>query len=68
MNMEDFINYCKAGNSISEDDKVLQGLLIKCSIKAQQIIMQLNSSFHSKEEFVATFSELTGNKIDSTFM
>lgn len=30
--------------------------------------MTLNTSYHSREEIVEIFSELTGNKVDSSFM
>lgn len=66
--MKEFINFCKKGNSISGEDKELHGLLTQCSYQAQKITMELNTSYHSKEEIVEIFSELTGNKVDSSFM
>jgi acetyltransferase-like isoleucine patch superfamily enzyme len=66
--MNDFIDFCKQGNSISGEDKELHGLLTQCSYQAQKITMELNTSYHSKEEIVEIFSELTGNKVDSSFM
>ncbi|MNO37759.1 putative acetyltransferase [compost metagenome] len=66
--MNDFIDFCKQGNSISGEDKELHGLLTQCSYQAQKITMELNTSYHSKEEIVDIFSELTGNKVDSSFM
>lgn len=68
MEMKEFINFCKKGNSISGEDKELHGLLTLCSYQAQKITMELNTSYHSKEEIVEIFSELTGNKVDSSFM
>ncbi|HDR4604255.1 MULTISPECIES: sugar O-acetyltransferase [Bacillus] len=68
MDMKDFINFCKEGNPISGENKELHDLLVQCSYEAQQITMQLNTSYHSKEEIVTIFSELTGNSIDSSFM
>lgn len=68
MEMKEFINFCKKGNSISGEDKELHGLLTQCSYQAQMITMELNTSYHSKEEIVEIFSELTGNKVDSSFM
>jgi len=68
MEMKEFINFCKKGNSISGEDKELYGLLTQCSYQAQKITMELNTSYHSKEEIVEIFSELTGNKVDSSFM
>ena len=68
MNMKDFIDFCKEGNPISGEDKELHGLLTQCSYEAQKITMELNTSYHSREEIVETFSELTGEKVDSSFM
>jgi acetyltransferase-like isoleucine patch superfamily enzyme len=68
MDMKEFIDFCKKGNPISGEDKELHGLLTQCSYEAQRITMELNSSYHSKEEIVEIFSELTGNKVDSSFM
>ena len=68
MEMKEFIDFCKKGNSISGEDKELHGLLTQCSYQAQKITMELNTSYHSKEEIVEIFSELTGNKVDSSFM
>ncbi|TCP21489.1 acetyltransferase-like isoleucine patch superfamily enzyme [Scopulibacillus darangshiensis] len=68
MDMKDFIDFCKKGNPISGEDKELHGLLTQCSYEAQKITMALNTSYHSKEEIVEIFSELTGNKVDSSFM
>ncbi|AZJ21123.1 MULTISPECIES: sugar O-acetyltransferase [Bacillus] len=68
MDMKDFINFCKAGKPISGEDKELHDLLVQCSYEAQKITMKLNTSYHSKEEIVAIFSELTGNNIDPSFM
>lgn len=66
--MKDFIDFCKKGNPISGEDKELHGLLTQCSYQAQKITMELNTSYHSREEIVEIFSELTGNKVDSSFM
>jgi acetyltransferase-like isoleucine patch superfamily enzyme len=68
MNMEEFIEFCKEGNPISGEDKELHGLLTQCSFEAQRITMDLNTSYHSKEEIVEIFSELTGCKVDPSFM
>ncbi|AKR10009.1 hypothetical protein ICM_02299 [Bacillus cereus BAG1X2-3] len=68
MDIKDFINFCKEGNPISGEDKELHELLVQCSYEAQKITMSLNTSYHSREEIVTLFSELTGNNIDSSFM
>ncbi|PFG03418.1 sugar O-acetyltransferase [Bacillus sp. es.034] len=68
MNMEEFLTFCKEGNPISGEDKELHGLLTQCSYEAQRITMELNTSYHSKEEIVEIFSELTGTEVDSSFM
>ena len=66
--MKEFIDFCKKGNPISGVDKELHGLLTQCSYEAQKITMELNTSYHSREEIVEIFSVLTGNKVDSSFM
>lgn len=67
MNMEEFITYCKEGNPIPGEDKELHGLLTECSFEAQKITMELNSSYHSKEEIVEIFRTLTGSEVDDSF-
>ena len=62
MDMKDFIEFCKEGNPISGEDKELHELLTQCSFEAQKITMALNSSYHSREEIVEIFSELTGRQ------
>ncbi|MDZ5610832.1 sugar O-acetyltransferase [Bacillus pseudomycoides] len=68
MDMKEFIDFCKKGNSISGEDKELHELLTQCSYEAQKITMTLNTSYHSREGIVELFSELTGNKVDLSFM
>lgn len=68
MNMREFIDFCKKGNPISGEDKELHRLLTQCSYEAQKITMALNTSYHSREEIVEIFSELTGEEVDSSFM
>lgn len=68
MDMKAFIDFCKQGNPISGDDKQLHGLLTQCSYEAQKITMVLNTAYHSQEEIVAIFSELTGSNVDPSFV
>lgn len=68
MDMKEFIDFCKRGNPISGEDIELHGLLTQCSYEAQRITMNLNTSYHFREEIVEIFSELTGSKVDSSFM
>lgn len=67
-NMEEFIDHCKAGNPIPGEDKELHGFLTERSFEAQKITMELNNSYHSKDEIVDIFSRLTGNDVDESFM
>ncbi len=67
MDMKEFIDFCKSGNPISGEDKELYPLLTQCSYEAQKITMTLNTSFHSQEEIVDIFSELTGSPVDPSF-
>ncbi len=68
MNMDEFIEYCRAGHPIAGEDKVLHGMLTDCSFEAQRMTMKLNTSYHSKEEIVEIFRELTGREVDDSFM
>lgn len=68
MDMKDFIAFCKEGNPIAGEDQELHGLLTQRSYEAQKITMKLNTSYHSKEEIVDIFSELTGEQVDASFM
>lgn len=63
-----FIQYCREGNPIAGEDKTLHGLLVECSYDAQKTTMHLNSQYHSQEEIVALFRELTGTGVDSSFV
>ncbi|MGG4547681.1 DapH/DapD/GlmU-related protein [Rossellomorea marisflavi] len=68
MNMDEFIEYCRAGHPIAGEDKALHGMLTDCSFEAQRMTMKLNTSYHSKEEIVEIFCELTGREVDDSFM
>src|SRR5690625_859263 len=68
MDMKEFINFCKEGHPIPGDHGELHGLLTQVSFEAQKITMKLNTSYHSREEIVEIFSELTGSKVDDSFM
>jgi|SRR5690625_62673 len=68
MDMNEFIYFCKQGNPISGEDKELHELLTQNSYEAIRITTKLNTSSHSREEIVDIFSELTGNKVDPSFM
>lgn len=67
MDMKEFIEFCKQGNPIRGEDKELHTLLTQCSYEAQKITMELNNSYHSREEVVNRFSTLTGEKVDASF-
>ncbi|USK92939.1 sugar O-acetyltransferase [Rossellomorea marisflavi] len=68
MNMDEFIEYCRAGHPIAGEDKELHGMLTDCSFEAQRMTMKLNTSYHSKEEIVEIFRELTSREVDDSFM
>lgn len=68
MEMHEFIDFCKAGNPISSSDKELHALLVQTSFRAQKIMMELNTTFHTQEEIVSLFSELTGTQVDASFL
>ncbi len=68
MDMKEFIEYCIDGNSISAEDTELHGLLVQASEEAMKITNELNTKTHSREEVQELFSQLTGNKVDESFM
>lgn len=68
MNIDDFIAYCRKGHSISASEQELMALLHQCAFDAQRITMVLNNSFHTREEIVHIFSELTGTVVDPSFV
>lgn len=68
MDMKEFIAFCKKGYPIPDKDEELEELAAQCSDEAQKITMALNTSYHSQKEIVDIFSELTGSKVDSSFV
>ncbi|WP_411346888.1 sugar O-acetyltransferase [Paenibacillus sp. WLX1005] len=68
MEMNEFIEFCKQGNPIAGEDTELHTLLTRCSYDAQRITMTLNNTYHSREQIVDLFSELTGTTVDPSFM
>lgn len=67
MNIKDFIKYCKEGNYIKGDDKEKAPLMHECSQNVIRITTILNNSYHSPEDVVKLFEELTREKIDESF-
>ncbi|MDF7674539.1 sugar O-acetyltransferase [Acetobacteraceae bacterium ESL0709] len=67
MDFSEFISYCRAGHPISAQNKKYFSLLRYCAFEAQRITMRLNNSFHTQEEIIEIFSELTGKDIDPSF-
>lgn len=67
MNLTEFIEYCREGHPISSKETELFSLLRHCAFEAQRLTMKLNNSFHTQEEIVEIFTELTGRKVDSSF-
>lgn len=68
MNMDEFIVYCQAGHSISPQEPELLQLLHQCAYNAQKITMTLNNSFHTQDEIVNLFTQLTGRLVDPSFV
>lgn len=67
MNKKEFINLCRKGNRYQKTIKSYIGRG-ECSFEAQNIVMKLNTSYHSNTEVIELFSELTGRKVDSSFV
>ena len=68
MNINDFIEYCRAGNPIDSADKEKGTLLFQCANEAIRITNKLNNSTHTTEEIRKIFEELIGREIDESFV
>lgn len=68
MNKNEFINLCREGKPIPENNREVYRLWEECSFEAQSIVMKLNTSYHSNTEVIELFSELTGRKVDPSFV
>jgi acetyltransferase-like isoleucine patch superfamily enzyme len=62
--LEKFYNHMKSGEQVEEDMlHIFNGL----SQEALQITMEMNNKYHTPEEIVELFSELTGKQVSRTF-
>ncbi|EUK19421.1 acetyltransferase [Commensalibacter papalotli (ex Servin-Garciduenas et al. 2014)] len=68
MNINEFIAYCQEGHSISPEQPELLNLLHQCHCNTQRFTMTLNNNFHTQDEIVDLFSQLTGKLVDPYFV
>lgn len=68
MNINEFIAYCQEGHSISPEQPELLNLLHQCYCNTQRFTMTLNNNFHTQDEIVDLFSQLTGKLVDPYFV
>lgn len=67
MNLSKFLTHVNNGKSIPIGSEIHK-FMVKLSHEAMKITGQLNSSYHENEEIQELFSQLTGKKVDKTFM
>ena len=66
MNINDFLEYMQSQKVVETGSPVLE-MFHKLSQDALKITMEINNKYHTPEELVELFSELTGKQIDSSF-
>ncbi len=66
MNTEEFIDYMNAGHTVAAGSPVHE-VMHRLSQEAIRITLEINNTYHSKEEIVALMSELTGCRVDDSF-
>ncbi len=66
INMDDFFEHMREGRVV-EPESVTASAFHKFSQEALKITTELNNKYHTPEEIVEIFSELTGKKIDRSF-
>ena len=64
VNLDEFRKIMATGNIV--EDKMLK-TFNKLSQEALKITMKMNNKYHTSEEIVDLFSELTGRKVDKSF-
>lgn len=66
MTTEEFIEVMDSGAEVVAESPVHQ-VMHRLSQEAMRITVELNNSYHSREEIIALMSELTGRRIDDSF-
>lgn len=67
MDIKELINMFNEGKSVTEGTAA-HDLLVHYSNEAMCLTVSLNSSYHTPEEIVRIMSDLTGRKVDPSFM
>ena len=66
MNYDDFLLYMKTHNEVNVSDEGYE-MFHQLSQRAIKITVELNNSYHTPEEIIKIFSELTNKDVDSSF-
>ena len=66
MNLKDYLEHLNSGQRVEVGSEVHK-YMCKVSNEAMRITAQINNSYHTPEELIVLFSELTGKEIDETF-
>ena len=64
INLDEFYKYMASGKLVEDD---MLKIFNELSQQALKITMEINNKYHTPEEIVDLFSELTGKKVDKSF-
>ncbi len=67
MELKDYLEHLNSGCRV-EVGSEMHRYMCKVSNDAMRVTTQINNSYHTPEELVTLFSELTGKEVDSSFM
>ncbi|MDE6140274.1 MAG: sugar O-acetyltransferase [Alistipes sp.] len=67
MNTKEFIDYMNAGNTVTAGSPV-HDVMHRLSQEAIRITLEINNAYHTQAEIVALMSELTGSRVDDSFV
>ena len=66
MDLNEFLEHMNSGEVVKGDSPVHQ-FMHRASQEAIRLTTELNSTYHTPEEIITLFSELTGKEVDSSF-
>ena len=66
MKIEEFLEYMNTHEKVEIDNDAFS-MFHELSQRALKITMELNNKYHTPDEIIGIFSELTHQKVDSTF-
>lgn len=67
MELTEFLDYMNSGQKVIAGSEIHQ-YMTKLAFDAMKITAVLNQNYHDRQEIRSIFSELTGHKIDKSFM